>query len=258
MSVALMAQAFRLPVTPTQKLVLLALCDCANDQGECYPSVPHLEEKTSLSERSVQGAVRDLEVCGVLRRHMRSGRATVYRLTPAAYAPPQQLPPAAPAPTPAAVAPPPPQHLHHTPAAPAPRTIKEPSVEPSLKRKSPARAPDLPRPDGVAEQVWVDWLTLRKAKRAPVTQTVIDGAIGEAAKADMPLEDFLRLWCRRGTQGLEASWLKPNERGKTGETDFQRSRRENVAAFTGGLAARRISRPTGEIIDAIDGTKRLG
>lgn len=70
-------------------------------------------------------------------------------------------------------------------------------------------------PDGVDQQVWSDWIALRKAKRAPVTQTVIDGAMGEAEKAGMTFEDFLRVWCRRGTQGLEAAWLKPSERTAT-------------------------------------------
>lgn len=100
-----------------------------------------------------------------------------------------------------------------TPASP------EPSIEPSLNhplntsaRKRACRQPAVQCPDGVDQQVWDDWLELRKAKRAPVTQTVIDGAMGEAAKAGMTFEDFLRVWCRRGTQGLEAAWLKPAER----------------------------------------------
>jgi hypothetical protein len=29
----------------------------------------------------------------------------------------------------------------------------------------------------------------------------------------MTIDSFLRAWCRRGSQGLEASWLKPDERG---------------------------------------------
>jgi len=64
----------------------------------------------------------------------------------------------------------------------------------------------------VSEQVWGDWLTLRRAKSAPVTTTVLTSARGEAAKAGMTLEAFLTVWCRRGSQGLEASWLKPHER----------------------------------------------
>jgi hypothetical protein len=68
------------------------------------------------------------------------------------------------------------------------------------------------RPPEVPEQVWADWLTLRKSKRAPVTQTTLDGAVSEAAKAGMTLEAFLRVWCRRGSQGLEAAWLTAGER----------------------------------------------
>lgn len=110
-----------------------------------------------------------------------------------------------------------------------------------------------PLPDGMDSQVWADWLALRKAKRAPVTATTLGEAESEAVKAGMSLEAFLRIWCARGSQGLSADWLKPNERQQaTGETVFQKSRRDNVAAFTGGLAARRITKPAGETIDAID------
>lgn len=33
----------------------------------------------------------------------------------------------------------------------------------------------------------------------------------EAAKARISFEDFLRIWCLRGSQGLQADWLKPHE-----------------------------------------------
>jgi hypothetical protein len=67
----------------------------------------------------------------------------------------------------------------------------------------------------VDPQTWADWLALRKAKRAPVTATVVDGAKAEAGKAGLSLDAFLRVWCSRGSQGLQAEWLKPNERGNT-------------------------------------------
>lgn len=79
------------------------------------------------------------------------------------------------------------------------------------KEKS-AKAPSAPKPDDVELQVWTDWVQLRKAKRATVSLTVIDEARGEAAKAGMTLERFLAVWCARGSQGLQAEWLKPNER----------------------------------------------
>jgi len=84
-------------------------------------------------------------------------------------------------------------------------------------------------PEGVSECVWTDWLALRKAKKAPVTATVIASASEEAAKAGMSLEAFLRLWCARGSQGLQADWLKPHERQtqpppRAGPDDAERTR----------------------------------
>lgn len=69
------------------------------------------------------------------------------------------------------------------------------------------RAPPPGRPDDVGEQVWTDWLALRKAKSAPVNATVLVDARAEASKAGMPFEAFLAKWCARGSQGLEAAWL---------------------------------------------------
>lgn len=87
----------------------------------------------------------------------------------------------------------------------------------SASRKSPAKRSTtphaIPKPDDVDQQTWDDWRQLRKDKKATVTLTVVDGARSEAEKAGMTLEAFLRVWCRRGSQGLEAAWLKTDERG---------------------------------------------
>ncbi len=80
-----------------------------------------------------------------------------------------------------------------------------------IKEKS-AKAPPYPKPDDVELQVWQDWKELRAKKRATVTDTVVKGARGQAQIAGMSLNDFLAVWCRRGSQGLEAAWLKPEER----------------------------------------------
>jgi hypothetical protein len=80
------------------------------------------------------------------------------------------------------------------------------------ERRARKRASSLASPEDVDPQVWADWLALRKAKRAPVTATTIEGARVEAQKAGMTLDAFLRVWCRRGSQGLEAAWIKPNEK----------------------------------------------
>jgi hypothetical protein len=96
------------------------------------------------------------------------------------------------------------------------KPVNETGIE---TREAPRkRSASIPCPADVDPQTWTDWLALRKAKRAPVTETVLAGARREADKAGMPLEAFLQVWCRRGSQGLEADWLKPHERGQTGGT----------------------------------------
>ena len=74
-------------------------------------------------------------------------------------------------------------------------------------------------PLDVDQQIWDDWKQLRKAKKAPVTETVVKSARKEAAKANMAFGDFLSIWCARGSQGLQADWIKPDERNltKTGQ-----------------------------------------
>lgn len=84
----------------------------------------------------------------------------------------------------------------------------------SSKGKKNLKRPGLAtRPDDVAEQVWSDFQVLRKAKRAPVTETVIDGIRAEAQKASMTVEDALRYCCSRGWQGFKAEWID-NENGR--------------------------------------------
>jgi len=70
-------------------------------------------------------------------------------------------------------------------------------------------------PPDVSQQVWGDWVALRKSKKAPITQTVLNGAIAEAKILGWPLEKFLAEWCSRGSQGLKAEWIvKPNPADK--------------------------------------------
>ncbi|SQC63025.1 phage replication protein [Pseudomonas aeruginosa] len=124
-------------MSPAQKAVLISLADQANDQGVCWPAVDSIATRCCLSKRAVQQAIKWLRGAGIVSVEERQGRSTMYSVTPAAYAPPQEMhpssicTPAANAPTPADAAPPPPQDLHPTPADAAPRTVIEPTREPS-------------------------------------------------------------------------------------------------------------------------------
>lgn len=127
------------------------------------------------------------------------------------------------------------------------------SKPPSATASREARQVAQPCPDDVDAQVWADWLALRKAKRAPVTATVIEGARRQAGIAGMSLEAFLQVWCRRGSQGLEAAWLKPDERGKPTETARERAARERVASFCPAVAAKAPN-----ALEYVDDENRVG
>ena len=81
-------------------------------------------------------------------------------------------------------------------------------AEKEIETKKEKSATKVACPPDVSEQVWNDWLQLRKTKKASVTETVIKGARSEASKIGWSLEQFLIEWCTRGSQGLKAEWLK--------------------------------------------------
>jgi uncharacterized protein YdaU (DUF1376 family) len=63
-------------------------------------------------------------------------------------------------------------------------------------------------PEGVTVMVWQDWLKLRKAKKAAVTQTALDGIQREADKARVSLQTALETCCERGWAGFKAEWMQ--------------------------------------------------
>ena len=136
----------------------------------------------------------------------------------------------------------------------APETERERETETKEETEDKPRKRVTPsKPDDVDQQTWDDWIALRKAKRAPVTQTVIDGAVREAGKAGMTLEAFLQVWCRRGSQGLEADWLRPDERSGSSslqtETVYQRSMRLRMQEAAPDSARKDPSRQPENVID---------
>lgn len=66
MSVSTMAWAWKQKCSPTEKLILLALADHANDDGRCWPGMEHIAEKTGFTRRSVINSVRALQEKGIL------------------------------------------------------------------------------------------------------------------------------------------------------------------------------------------------
>lgn len=120
MSIRLMSQVWDLILPDSEKLVLLALADAANDEGVCWPSIATIARKCTRSERTVQSVIKKLVEDGHLSRDERPGRGVFYTIhprsdcTPASAAPPQPdtPPPATVAPHPRNGCGGPPQRLH--------------------------------------------------------------------------------------------------------------------------------------------------
>jgi len=62
-------------------------------------------------------------------------------------------------------------------------------------------------PEGVSQSVWQDFKNLRKAKKAPITQRVIDGMQEQADIAGWTLEQAMSECCVRGWQAFKAEWV---------------------------------------------------
>lgn len=84
----------------------------------------------------------------------------------------------------------------------------------------------------IPEQLADDFIALRRSKRAPLTQTAVDGLKREAAKANMSLQAVLELCCQRGWTGFKAEWAATENR-IVGQKSVSQSRAETVAFLTG-------------------------
>jgi hypothetical protein len=101
------------------------------------------------------------------------------------------------------------------------------------------------RPDGVLENVWNDFLAMRKAKRSPLTQTALDAIQREADKVPMSLNMALATCCARGWQGFKAEWVAELvTKAKGTETAYQKTQRETMEGLAPGIARKSPFNPT--------------
>lgn len=114
-----------------------------------------------------------------------------------------------------------------TPTNHQPSTINQEPINTgaSAKRGKPAAV----MPEGVTESVWLDFLAIRKAKRAPLTPTALDDIQREASKAGMELQQVLQMCCARGWQGFSAEWAASAKTGATTSQALSFAERDELA-----------------------------
>lgn len=188
------------PGSPARKLVLLSLAECASRDGcEAYPSQAAMAEFSSLNRKTIIAALHDLEDSGLIsdtgKRVGATGQIKVWKLSLERVPKTEQS-----------------QKRN----SPKNGTLKGPkngtrnksgnqSVD--LADAKSKRAREVSKPDGVGDQVWADFIQLRKTKRAPITLTALNGIEREAAKVGWSLEEALAECSTQGWQGFKASWI---------------------------------------------------
>lgn len=129
-----------------------------------------------------------------------------------------------------------------------PDTRHHSSTAIAVGKKTPAAA----KPDQVSEPVWQSFLTLRRAKKAPVTEAAMAGIEREAKKAGIGLEQALEQCCARGWTGFKAEWVAQQAQARaapSGESFRERDERN---------ARRRWEEMTGRVHpDNVPGSARV-
>lgn len=106
--------------------------------------------------------------------------------------------------------------------------VKIKDIPSEYPKKSKTRVAE--KPADVSDEIWADYKTLRQAKRAPVTETVIAQNRREAEKAGWTLESALSECCARGWQGFKADWVNKNNGENYGTYQPKLSKSDRIAA----------------------------
>lgn len=79
-----MGMAFKTGIPKGQRFVLVKLCDCANDEGLCYPSQETVAEDTGFGETAVQQHIKWLKennfIKSARRQRGRERQSDIYRI----------------------------------------------------------------------------------------------------------------------------------------------------------------------------------
>ena len=160
MSIKLMTAVWdRLDLSSTQKLVLLALADWANDEGLCWPSISRLAVKASLTSRGVQKSIRSLEDMGFIRREEVTGKGNRYWIS----IPLNDV-------HPCTAFTPPLNDVHPTPERGSDNT----SYTHQLTTKDITALPNW-----LPIDAWNGWLEMRKQRKKPLTDRAASRAINK-------------------------------------------------------------------------------
>ena len=82
-----------------------------------------------------------------------------------------------------------------------------PETETETETKREKKATSVACPEGLDNSLWIDFLTMRKAKKLPMTQTALDVLTKQAEKIGWTLAQVIEECVNRGWGGFKAEWL---------------------------------------------------
>ena len=201
MSMLLMVKAMQTRVgNPVKKLVLIKLADNANDKGECWPSYQNIADHCEVDKRTVMRHIKELQASGYVRKETRirsyGNTSNMYYLS---------LPsdPVSPPSDPVSLPP-------SDPVSPRISHSLEPVSEP-VNKDIYSGLDFSSWPDKPSEEVLAEWLSLRKRKKAKVTDLVLK-AMGKeltlSSQKGYTVDQCLTECVLNNWQGFKSSWLK--------------------------------------------------
>jgi hypothetical protein len=185
MSIKLMSAVWeRDDLTSTQKLVLLALADWANDEGLCWPSIDRVAVKASLTSRGVQKTIRSLEEMQFLRKEEIKGKGNKYWVS----LPMNNV-------HPRTTFTPPLSQVHPSPEPRSPNTSKIHQLTTKYIRQE--------LPECIPVDAWQGWVEMRKTRKRPLTERAEARAINKLQELHSAGHDIVELLDRSTING----WL---------------------------------------------------
>ena len=263
-----MTYAWKTALPLSRKMVLLALCDNANDQGECYPSLSMIAKKCSMTERGVHKCITDLEKNGFIVRENRSGRSTLYTITnPGTWFTPEQRSPLNDVhPTPEPCSPPPLNNVPITPEQRSPITIINHQLnrhitikgggDATAKKVDGRAKPQKPDKQEIELPAWLnpdDWESLvehRKSIKSPMSlqaQRLSIAKLDELRRKGHDPTEVINQTIMHGWKGLFPLRLEQ-------QNNTRKTANDERAATIEALTGRGKNRQSGRIIDITPNT----
>lgn len=216
MSVRVMTDVWAIDLPDSQKIVLLALADCANDEGHCWPSMATLSKKCSKGERTVQGVIKELVKAGHLTRKEVLGKGCNYYVHPRRDCAPAENTP--------------PQGTAKTPAASADKPLRTVIVDKAKALPTARPKPEKPKwdlPSWIPADAWEGFEEMRKAIRKPMTDRARNMIVCELEKLRGPPGHILDQSTRNNWQDVYE--LKDKSNGQHGNQNDGMGRTERAA-----------------------------